>query len=385
MRVRRLLIVACLVVFIDVAFYEAITPLLAGYRNSLGLTKGEAGILVGAYAAGSILASFPAGLAAARMGPRRIIIGGLIVFAVAGIGFGFAHSYSALLITRFVQGISAAILWSGAFAWLINSFPAEQRGTVIGTALGAAVTGALIGPAIGALANEIGTELVFTVVGVIAIVITGAVISIPDATARTDQDVGETLSSMVSRPVVAAATLIAVPSIMFGAVAVLVPLQIDSLGGSSVMVAVGFAAGATLEATLAPIVGRFSDIHGRMLPYAIGTSVAAAAVLVVPAQSIPLVLGALIGTALGAAWCFGPASAQLADNAEAVGLHQGPATAVSNVAWALGQAIGAVGGGALAEVSGELLPCAVAAAMLVAVAYPAWRRVVAARAVARIG
>lgn len=372
---RRLLFVACSVVFVDVAFYQAITPLLAGYRNDLGLTKGEAGMLVGAYAAGSILASIPAGLAAARLGPRRIIVAGLVVFAVAGIGFGFAHSFVPLVGARFVQGIAAASLWAGAFTWLINSFPAERRGSVIGTALGVAVAGALIGPAIGALADRTSTEVVFTFVGLVTIGIAFAVASIPDVTAREDNRFGEIVASMFARPVVFAAGLVAAPSIMFGVVAVLVPLQIDELGGSTVLVAAGFAAGAALEAVLAPIVGRFSDRRGRMLPYAIGASASVLAVLLVPAQSIPLVLGGLMGAAFGAGMCFGPASAQLSDNAELVGLHQGPATAISNMAWSVGQMVGAVAGGVLAEAAGEILPCLLVAAMLAGVAFPAWRRV----------
>src|SRR5665811_385136 len=51
--VRRLITVACAVIFVDVAFFEAITPLLADYRNQLGLGEGEAGLLVGSYAVGS--------------------------------------------------------------------------------------------------------------------------------------------------------------------------------------------------------------------------------------------------------------------------------------------------------------------------------------------
>jgi MFS family permease len=373
--VRRLLLSACLVVFIDVAFFEAITPLLAGYRNDLGLSKGEAGVLVGAYAAGAILASIPAGLAAGWLGPRRVIIAGLLVFAVSGIAFGFSHSYELLVATRLLQGLAAASMWSGALTWLINSFPAEQRGSVIGTALGVAVAGALIGPAIGALADRISTEVVFTVVGVAAILIVFAVVSIPDATVRESNGLSEIIRSMVAGPVMFAAVLVIAPSIMFGAVAVLVPLQIDSLGGSALLVAAGFAVGAAMEAALSPLVGRFSDRRGRMLPFAIGASVGAATILLVPIHSIPLVLGGLMGAAVGAGMTFGPAFALLADNAERVGLHQGPATAVANLAWAVGQLIGAAAGGALAEVGGEILPCLLVMAMLVAVSVPAWRRV----------
>lgn len=372
---NRLLLVACSVVFIDVAFYEAITPLLADYRNDLGLTKGQAGLLVGVYAIGSVLASIPAGLAAARLGPRRIIIGGLLVFALAGAGFGFSDSFELLLSTRFVQGLAAATLWSGALTWLIYSFPAARRGAVIGTALGVAIAGALFGPAIGAFAGQVGTGPVFGAAAAIALVIALAVFFIPDVTVRDDHRLATIMRSMVARPVAFAAVLVAVPSIMFGAVAVLVPLRIDDLGGSAVLVAIGFATGAAMEASLSPLIGRFSDTHGRMLPYAFGVTVSIVAVLLVPAPSIPLVLGGLMGVALGSGMSFGPASAQLADSAEAVGLHQGPATAISNIAWALGQVIGAVGGGALAGVAGELVACLAVATMLACVALPTWQRV----------
>ncbi|HZJ28942.1 MAG TPA: MFS transporter, partial [Solirubrobacterales bacterium] len=69
---RRLITVACAVIFVDVAFFEAITPLLADYRNQLGLGEGEAGLLVGSYAVGSVLFSLPAGFAASRLGPRLV-------------------------------------------------------------------------------------------------------------------------------------------------------------------------------------------------------------------------------------------------------------------------------------------------------------------------
>ena len=51
------------IVLVDVIFYSAITPLLPSYVDDLGLTKSEAGILAGAYAAGTLAASLPGGLA----------------------------------------------------------------------------------------------------------------------------------------------------------------------------------------------------------------------------------------------------------------------------------------------------------------------------------
>ena len=73
---RRLLLLASAMIFFDVAFFAAIAPLLPDYVDELGLSKAEAGILSAAYAAGTLLASLPAGYVASRVGPRRRVICG---------------------------------------------------------------------------------------------------------------------------------------------------------------------------------------------------------------------------------------------------------------------------------------------------------------------
>src|SRR3954452_24953622 len=86
---RRLLVIASTMILFDVAFYSAIAPLLPDYVDSLGLSKAEAGILSAAFAAGTLLASLPAGLLATRAGPRRTVVGGLAMPGVSSLIFGF--------------------------------------------------------------------------------------------------------------------------------------------------------------------------------------------------------------------------------------------------------------------------------------------------------
>ena len=78
-------------VFFDVAFYAAIAPLLPDYVADFGLSKAEAGILAASYAAGTLFASLPAGLVATRVGPRRTVIGGLLLLGVSSLVFGLAE------------------------------------------------------------------------------------------------------------------------------------------------------------------------------------------------------------------------------------------------------------------------------------------------------
>ena len=362
---RRLLFLASAMIFFDVAFFAAIAPLLPGYVEDLGLSKAEAGFLSASYAAGTLLASLPAGFVASRMGPRRTVIIGLLLLGCSSVVFGFAEEIVLLDSARFIQGVAGALIWSGALTWLITAAPEENRGSVIGTALGTAVAGALLGPALGAIAGSVGTELVFSSVLVITILLAIAAARIPETRVPERQTLREVMATLVSRPVLEAAAFVAVPSVMFGAIEVLVPLRIDSLDGGHGLIAAGFIAGAALEAMLAPVAGRISDRVGRRLPYVAGLAICALAMIAIAeVTTLEEVIGALIFTSLGAGLCFAPALTLISDVAEASSLHQGFAAGLSNMAWASGQVIGGIGGGVVASLTGNAAPSLAIALLL---------------------
>lgn len=368
---RRLLILASAMIFFDVAFFAAIAPLLPDYVDDLGLSKAEAGILTASYAAGTLLGSLPAGFVASRMGPRRTAIFGLLLLGFASLVFGFAEEILLLDVARFIQGIAGALIWSGALTWLITTAPEDRRGSIIGIALGTAVAGALLGPALGAAAGEVGTEPVFSSVLLVTALLSWAASRLPDTQTPATQSWREVMATLVTRPVLESAIFVAVPSVMFGAIEVLVPLRIDDLGGGHALIAGGFIAGAALEAALAPLSGRISDRVGHRLPYVIGLTICAVAMVAIAVvATLGEMIGALIFTSLGAGLCFAPALTLISDVAEASNLHQGFAAGLSNMAWASGQVIGGIGGGVVASLTGNTLPSlTIALLLLVTVVY----------------
>lgn len=369
---RRLLLLASAMIFFDVAFFAAIAPLLPEYVDDLGLSKAQAGVLSASYAAGTLIASLPAGYVASRIGPRRAAIVGLLTLGVSSVVFGFAEDIYLLDASRFVQGVAGALIWSGALTWLITAAPENRRGSVIGTALGTAVAGALLGPALGAVAGAVGTELVFGSVMVITALLALAAARLPEEAHRPEvQSLREVAAVLLSRPVVEAAIFVAVPSVMFGAIEVLVPLRIDDLGGSHGVIAAGFIVGAALEAMLAPVAGKISDRVGRRTPYVSGLTICALAMIAIAAVvTLGEVLAALVLTSLGAGLCFAPALTLISDVAEESNLHQGYAAGLSNMAWASGQVIGGIGGGVVASLTGYAAPSlAIAGLLAVTVAY----------------
>ena len=113
---RRLLLLASAVVFVDTAFYAAITPLLPHYVDELGISKSAAGVLAAAYPAGTFLGALPGGWLAARAGVRPTTVLGLSIMAVSSVAFAFGTSVVVLDAARFVQGVGGAMTWAGASA-----------------------------------------------------------------------------------------------------------------------------------------------------------------------------------------------------------------------------------------------------------------------------
>src|SRR3954471_19420832 len=153
---RRLLILTGAVVFLDTLFFSAIAPLLPHYADEFDLSKAAAGVLAGAYPAGTLVAAIPAVLVAMRIGVKGALLLGLGLLAVSSVAFGLGESVVVLDVSRFVQGAGGALCWSGSLAWLVASAPPNRRGELIGASLGLAVGGSLLGPAPGTAAAGVG-------------------------------------------------------------------------------------------------------------------------------------------------------------------------------------------------------------------------------------
>ena len=229
---RRLVVLLSSIVALDIAFFAALAPLLPHFVSAYGLSKGAAGALSASYAAGVLAASLPSGLAAARYGPRTAALAGVSLTAVSSLAFAFADTAWLLGGGRFLQGVGSALSWSGALAWLVAAAPRERRGALIGTTMGAAVFGALFGPVIGAIATVAGVRPTFGGVGLIGVALAVWVLATPGVPAQ-PQPFTE-LFRRADRRLVGGMWLLVLPALLFGVVAVLVPLRLHDAGWGGV-------------------------------------------------------------------------------------------------------------------------------------------------------
>jgi len=369
---RRLLFLACAVLLMESFFSAVLTPLVPSYRRDLGLSEGATGILVAAYAAGSLLLSLPAGWFASRFNPRRAVIVGLVGVGVSSVLFGFADRVAVLDFSRFFLGAFGALMWAGGMSWMISASPVIKRGQVMGTLLAAAVAGELVGSPVGALADEIGAEYVFGLVTILALLLAALARTVPPVAEADGQSAHEAITAVrrsgVSNWVRALFAVIG-PSIALGLILLMAPLRFDDLGRSAWLVAGVFLTMSLVEMLAGPLAGRLSDRIGRKKPYLVGlTIMGVCLVLVALAPGLATLVVALLLYAVGSGFAFTTSMTSVTDLATSAGLNQGYSSASSAIGWAGGLIIGAILGGAVVGASGYLAGALAMATLLVVIA-----------------
>ena len=378
---QRILLLAAAVVFVDMLFFSALTPLLPHYAHTLGLGKTGAGVLTAAYPAGVLVGAIPSGAVAARVGVKPTVVIGLSTVAVCIVVFGLADHAWQLFVARLVQGIASAFSWTGALAWLIAAAPEGRRGTLIGSAFAAAVGGTLFGPVLGGVASLAATGWTFTVVGVASLGLVAFAATTPASPPDEPQPLSSLFGAFRDGRLLACFWLVALPGLLFGNLSVLVPLRLSHLGYSGAAIGAVFLGSAALEAGNNILVGRVSDRHGTTLPILIGLAGSALFAALLPWPNAAFLLAVVVvlaSLAFGA--FFTPALTLLTHVSEARGLDYGYAFALVNLAWAPGETLGAAGGGSLAHATADAVPYLALAVICIASFALSGRLVLASRA-----
>ncbi len=149
-----------------------VTPFMAASLNlglpsmgrDLRMSATTLGWVASAYLLSAAVFTVPFGRLADIYGRRRILLWGNTLFAVFSLVSALAPNAAVMLISRVLQGLAGAMLFSTGTALLTSVFPPSERGRVLGNSVTAVYLGLAVGPfAGGFLTQHIGWRGIFAV------------------------------------------------------------------------------------------------------------------------------------------------------------------------------------------------------------------------------
>jgi MFS family permease len=360
--------------------YSAVTPMLPHYAHQFAASKTAIGVLAAAYPAGMLPGSLLGGLIATRAGVRPTTVVGLVIFAFSIVAFGFGSDIVALDALRFVQGMACGCVWGGGLAWAIAIAPRGRRGEVLGSVMASAIFGTLVGPVLGTLAVAVGTRPVFACVGAVSLVLTVLTLGHPEPP-RASPGTPTHVRALVRDPrAMLGFWLILLEACTIGATGTLLPLRLSRFGASGVAIGLTFVLASLLSTLLTPLIGRLVDRRGSRSPLSAGLVLTAVLLALLPLPQSPLLLAALTVIALGGPLAVSmiPAMSLITDSVERTGVALAFGTMLLNLAWAVGETIGAPAAASISRATSDTVPLlALAAVMLITLSLVRLRRPVA--------
>lgn len=168
-----LVLVNLFVVFLGIGLIIPVMPTLMREMHLEGSTMGY---LVSAFAFTQLLVSPIAGKWVDTFGRKKMIVIGMLLFALSEMLFGFGKDVTVLYISRMLGGVSAAFMMPAVTAFVADITTLKERPKAMGYVAAAISTGFIIGPGIGGFLAEHGTRLPFFVAAALGFL--GAVFSL---------------------------------------------------------------------------------------------------------------------------------------------------------------------------------------------------------------
>lgn len=346
-----------------------IAPVLPLIRAELGIGATAAGLLVTTHGLVIALAAPVVGRLVDRHGARRTLAGGLALYGLAGGAGLVVTSYPALLASRVVFGVGAAILFTATSVALLGLSSGEARDRVMGWRSSAASLGGVVWPLLGGAIAAVSWHGPFAVY-LLGVPLGLAVLwLVPETRTEAPAEVGGQASGLggvlADRPAIAGVyAFMFSSSILLYGIVVFVPQRLSDLGVASSLTLglpqAAMTAAAALTGVLYVALRRRAS-YGRLLVGTVTLWVLAfAAIAVVRDPLLVAVATALFG--LGSGLTLPAASVLLGDLVPA---HlRGLASSYLGTATFLGQFVSPLVLGPVAAVAGLPATYAILAGLL---------------------
>ncbi|MNI17471.1 Tetracycline resistance protein, class B [compost metagenome] len=187
LRNRGAILLLMINIFLIFTGIGLVIPIMPTYMTELNISGSIVGLMVAAFSLTQLLFSPVAGRLSDKLGRKKIIVVGMLVFALSEWLFGFASSAVLLFVARMLGGIGAALIMPSVMAYTADVTSMDDRATGMGYINAAITTGFIIGPGIGGYIAEFGIRVPFygaAIAGLIAAIAT--MIVLPESMPATE-------------------------------------------------------------------------------------------------------------------------------------------------------------------------------------------------------
>ncbi|WP_203333793.1 MFS transporter [Planococcus beigongshangi] len=160
---RKKMSILMINMFIAIASFGIVVPILPAYLVSIGQGGTAAGLLIAIFAGAQLLFSPLGGSWADKYGPRKVIILGLALLTISMLMFYSTDSIWVIYASRVVGGIGDAFLIPGVFTYVAGITTAAQRAKGTGLVTASMSLGLVIGPGFGGFLADISLKLPFLI------------------------------------------------------------------------------------------------------------------------------------------------------------------------------------------------------------------------------
>ena len=280
-------------------------PVLPGFaKQEMAAAIGMIGVVIAARHIGMLIFDVPAGILVTRLGLRRTMLAGVVLFGVAAIWAGLSPNITSLIIARLLTGVSFA-LWSiSRHTYIAAVVPIEVRGRTLSLFGGISRIATILGPLLGGiLAEYVGIKVPFFAQAIVAVLTLAVVLSttkdmVEPARSKAHNNVFAELGTVMKRHrrdfATAGVAAVTLQFIRAGR-EFIIPVWGGELGLGEAKIGYIATASFAIDSMLFPIVGYSMDKWGRK-----STGIPAFIVLSLAIALIPLTgsFGALLAVGL---------------------------------------------------------------------------------------
>ncbi|MGM0125825.1 multidrug resistance protein [Enterococcus sp. AZ194] len=167
-------------VFLGVGLVIPVIPQLKEQMNFSGATMG---MMISIFAIAQLITSPIAGILSDKIGRKKMIATGMLIFSLSELLFGLAQSKNGFFVSRGLGGIAAALIMPSVTAFVADMTTIAERPKAMGMVSAAISGGFIIGPGVGGFIAYMGIRVPFYVAAVLALlgfVLTLTVLKEPD-------------------------------------------------------------------------------------------------------------------------------------------------------------------------------------------------------------